>query len=147
MVHLLAMRTVSRKVNGIFSSNCQFCRITNLISGNPFRFVSVHSPSTTKDPKSSRLVRSHAVKQGLKAKRKFQKESNGNFRVGFPTRDIQTSPSSDSASLYSSASTHDPFDMLVVDSWRLKSLLGYCKYLYEAYTLFLGTYTKGHKHS
>ncbi|KFY00503.1 hypothetical protein V490_01321 [Pseudogymnoascus sp. VKM F-3557] len=93
--------------------------------GNPFRFVSVDNPSATRDPKSSRLVRSHAVKQGLKAKRKFQEESNGNFRVGFPTRDIKTSPSIDSASLYSSASTHDPFDMLVVDSWRLKSLLGY----------------------
>lgn len=49
--------------------------------------------------------------------------------IYLPTRYIQTPRSIGLASLYSSPSTHDPFDMLVVDSLRLKSLLGYCKYL------------------
>lgn len=49
--------------------------------------------------------------------------------IYLPTRYIQTLRSIGLVLLYSSPSTHDPFGMLVVDSLRLKSLLGYCKYL------------------
>ncbi|KFY35025.1 hypothetical protein V494_06274 [Pseudogymnoascus sp. VKM F-4513 (FW-928)] len=94
-----------------------------ILRDNSFRFVSVNNPRAAKDPESSRLARSHAVRQGLKAKRKLQEKSNVNFRVGIPTKNIQESRSIGLASL--SPSTHDPFDMLVVDSWRLKSLLSY----------------------
>lgn len=145
VVYLLEKKTILRKASGNFLSNWHLSCITNFIPDNSFRFVSVNNPRAAKDPKSSRLARSHAVRQGLKAKRKLQEKSNVNFRVGIPTKNIQESRSIGLASL--SPSTHDPFDMLVVDSWRLKSLLSYCKYLSKVYIVSPRAYTEWHRHS
>lgn len=115
---------------------------TNLHKGGQFHFVQVQGPDDAGDKRDKRLARSHAVKHALENKRKLQRESADNFRavtvkdkpgvlVAGKRRRRKTPV--EAASLFSpSAGALDPFQSLAVDSSRLQTLLGSCKFFLKS---------------
>ncbi|KAI0405487.1 hypothetical protein F4802DRAFT_606757 [Xylaria palmicola] len=103
---------------------------TNTITVGDYQFISVQAPDGARNHVTRRQVRSHAVKQAIKNKRKLEQDSGDNFRIttsqgrpeiaarpGTPIGTMGTSPFSLSAGML------DPFQTLVVDSSRLQTLL------------------------
>ncbi|KAL7917136.1 hypothetical protein ACQKWADRAFT_307473 [Trichoderma austrokoningii] len=96
---------------------------------NGFKFVSIKGPCSKQDRSASRLAKSHAVKQALKAKRLLEQESKHNFRVTLLKEErnrLMKEPFSvNSPALIPSlsASAIDPFGVLPVDNSRLQMLL------------------------
>lgn len=104
-------------------------------SENHFRFVAIQNPDAPRDPAQKRLARSHAVKNALRVKRERQEKSNINFQILYPSlvitphRSAAPVPEGSLPPLGALSDTHNPFEMLAVDSSRLKSLLSKCKSL------------------
>ncbi|KAK3345975.1 hypothetical protein B0T25DRAFT_612111 [Lasiosphaeria hispida] len=105
--------------------------------GRQFQFISVQDPDDAEGGIKGRLVRSHAVAQGLERKRRLQQASGNNFIVttskSYRSRglvsDLKTGsrrgrvPTPNLLSVQVSAGALDPFQSLAVDSSRLQALL------------------------
>lgn len=99
----------------------------------------MQAPDDAKNQKMKRLARSHAVKQALESKRKFQQESGENFRAttfkNTPKRPIGKRLRSGTLAvpiISLGTGVIDPFQTLAVDSLRLQMLLSNSKLLLVA---------------
>jgi hypothetical protein len=94
-----------------------------------FQFITVKSLGETRDPASQRLVRSHALRQSLKAKRKRAEERQENFRFVVPQHPAkslcqrQVRGAAEELPATIAGDRLDPFDSLAVDSSRLQTFL------------------------
>jgi hypothetical protein len=104
---------------------------TNLIcvQAHGFQFISNQSPGETRSKVNRHLVRSHALKVTLNAKRRREQARQENFRSIAPQHDgsltcrRQAPDRSGGVPAAIAAGRLDPFDSLAADSLRLQTFL------------------------
>jgi hypothetical protein len=95
-----------------------------------FQFITIRSLGETRNQANRRLVRSHALKETLKAKRKRAQSRQENFRniaqqhADRSPRQCQTLDSLGDLPAAISLERLDPFDSLAADGLRLQTFLG-----------------------